>query len=136
VPNIHKLGDLQLAIMHQLWAAGETTVAAIHQALHPSRGLALTTIATMLRKMEDKGLVTHHQDGRTYIYRALVARNDVHHSMVGDLLDRLFKGDTAALVNHLLEHREVNADELAEIKAMIAAKERESSSSDRSTGDE
>lgn len=125
MPNIHKLGDLQLAIMHQLWVAGETTVAAIHQALHPSRGLALTTIATMLRKMEDKGLVTHRQDGRTYIYRALVAQNDVHHSMVGDLLDRVFRGDTAALVNHLLEQRDVNAEELAEIKAMIAAKERD-----------
>ena len=51
-----RLGDLQFAIMQILWEKGEATVAAVHESLRDERGLALTTIATMLRKMEQKGV--------------------------------------------------------------------------------
>ena len=51
-----QLGNLQLAIMRVLWADGECTVTSVHQALHPRHGLAPTTIATMLKKMEAKGI--------------------------------------------------------------------------------
>ena len=65
-----QLGDLQLAIMRELWRAGEATVATVHAALQDERGLALTTIATMLSKMEKKGVVEHRSEGRQYVYRA------------------------------------------------------------------
>ena len=58
----HTLGDLQHAIMKVLWERGAATTAAVHEALHAERGLALTTIATMLRKLEDKGVVAHTAD--------------------------------------------------------------------------
>ena len=61
------LGDLQHAIMAVLWERGEATTADVHEALQAERGLALTTIATMLRKMEDKGVVAHRAEGRQYI---------------------------------------------------------------------
>ena len=60
----HHLGDLQLAIMRVLWNHDEATVAEVHEALEPERGLALTTIATMLTKMEKKGVVEHRAEGR------------------------------------------------------------------------
>ncbi len=60
----HSLGDLQLAIMRVLWTDGESTVADVHRELLDERGLAPTTIATMLRKMEDKGVVLHRREGR------------------------------------------------------------------------
>jgi len=120
----HRLGDLQLAIMRELWSRGEATVATVHAALHPSRGLAPTTIATMLRKMSDRGLVTHRTEGRQYVYRACVDEVDVHHSMVGDLVDRLFGGEPSALVNHLLNEQGVDDDELARIRLIIEKAER------------
>ncbi|UCD74856.1 MAG: BlaI/MecI/CopY family transcriptional regulator, partial [Phycisphaerales bacterium] len=85
----HKLGDLQLAIMQVLWEKGQATVAEVHQALLPARGLALTTIATMLSKLEKKGVLTHRRKGRQFVYRPRVAQNEVNRSMVGDLIDRL-----------------------------------------------
>ncbi|MBK6938980.1 MAG: BlaI/MecI/CopY family transcriptional regulator [Planctomycetes bacterium] len=120
----YELGDLQLAIMAVLWERGEATTNDVHTALHPSRGLAPTTIATMLQKLEKKGVVTHRAEGRQFVYSATIAREDVRRSMVGALLDRLFQGDGTALVNHLLEAGDVDADELRRLKAQIQSGKR------------
>lgn len=116
----HQLGDLQLAIMRVLWQRGEATVADVHGVLQPERGLALTTIATMLSKMEKKGVVSHRSEGRQYVYRATVSEDEVHRSMVAELTERLFEGDVAALVNHLVTGQSIDAAELDEIRRIIA----------------
>src|SRR4051812_13495057 len=120
----HHLGDLQLAIMRVLWAHGEATVADVHEALEPERGLALTTIATMLVKMEKKGVVDHRAEGRRFIYRPLVSEGQVRHSMVADLTAQLFRGDVTALVNHLLSEHDIEAGELVQLRELIASRER------------
>ena len=115
----HTLGDLQLAIMRILWDRGRATVNDVHQALLNERGLAPTTIATMLKKMEAKGVVDHEVDGRQFIYRPSVCQDDVTRTMVGDLVKRLYGGDALAMVNHLLSERDFDQDELANLRAMI-----------------
>ena len=92
----HHLGDLQLAIMRILWSREEASVADVHEALEPERGLALTTIATMLAKMEKKGVVDHRSEGRKFIYRPRVSEGQVRRSMVSDLTSQLFRGDVLA----------------------------------------
>ena len=116
----NQLGDLQHAIMQVLWAQGEATAADVHRALLDERGLAPTTIATMLTKMELKGVVSHRTDGRKYVYRPTVSEAAVRRSMLGDLTDRLFDGSVAAVVTHLLEEREIDARELDELRRLIA----------------
>ena len=121
-PSVN-LGDLQLAIMRVLWARGEATVADVHEALEPERGLALTTIATMLVKMEKKGVVDHRADGRKFIYRPLVSEDQVTRSMVADLTSQLFRGDVMALVNHLLSEHDIDRRELNQLRELISAHE-------------
>ncbi len=121
----HHLGDLQLAIMRVLWNHGQATVAEVHEALEPERGLALTTIATMLTKMEKKGVVDHHAEGRRFIYRPRVSESQVRRSMVADLTSQLFRGDVTALVNHLLSEHEIDDRELAQLRELIAARAQE-----------
>ncbi|HJX27906.1 MAG TPA: BlaI/MecI/CopY family transcriptional regulator [Thermoanaerobaculia bacterium] len=121
----YHLGDLQLAIMRVLWARGEATVADVHETLEPERGLALTTIATMLAKMEKKGVVDHRADGRKFIYRPLVSEEQVQRSMVADLTSQLFRGNIPALVNHLLAEHDIRPQELAQLRELIDAHERE-----------
>ncbi len=119
----HTLGDLQHAIMKVLWSSGEATTAVVYDALYAERGLAPTTIATMLRKMEDKGVVAHRVDGRHFVYRPTVSETEVRSSMVGELLDRLFAGDAAALVSHLVADHAMDEAELAELRSLLAAAE-------------
>jgi BlaI family penicillinase repressor len=118
----HQLGDLQLAIMRLLWNRGEASATEVHAALLDERGLALTTIKTMLRKMDEKGVVSHWADGRTFIYRAEVAEADVKDGMVGYLLQRLFAGDGAELVHHLIEAGEIDAAELDGLRDRLSKK--------------
>ena len=113
------LGKLQLAIMRVLWTHGESTVADVHRSLEPSHGLAPTTIATMLKKMEGKGVVEHRTEGRRFVYRAIVSEDSVTRSMVADLKERLFDGSAAALVSHLLRAHDVDQDELAELRRQL-----------------
>jgi len=117
-----KLGDLQLAIMHVLWERGEAAASEVHKVLLPERGLAVTTIKTMLRKLEDRGIVAHRANGRQFLYRPVIAESDVREGMVIDLVQRMFSGDSAALVNHLIQAGEIDADELDELKAHISRK--------------
>jgi len=116
----YRLGDLQLRIMRVLWDLGEGTVAEVLEKLD-GEPLAYTTVATMLRKMEDRGLLQHREEGLRFVYLPAVSATDVTRSMADDLVDRLFDGSLAGAVSHLLENREVSPGELAELQALITA---------------
>jgi len=127
-----QVGDLQLAILRVLWAHGEATAGDVHAALQPERGLAPTTIATMLKKMEGRGLVTHRDEGRRFIYRPALSEETVTRAMVADLTDRLFGGKVTELVNHLIAEHDIDRAELAELNRLVAQAERQSRRRDRS----
>lgn len=118
------LGELQHAIMAVLWSRGEATTADVHEALRDARGLAFTTIATMLRKMEDKGVVAHRAEGRQFVYRPTVTEDLVRRSMVGELVERLFGGDPKALVAHLVSEHEIAPGELGELRRRVGVSRR------------
>ena len=122
----HRLGDLQLKIMKVLWAHHEASVADIQAALPGGAELAYTTVATMLRKMEARRLVTHRVEGRTFIYAPAVDEAQVSRGIAEHVLDRLFGGSVEALVSHLLTTREVSRDELARLERLIAERRKSS----------
>src|SRR5216683_7373636 len=122
----HRLGDLQLRIMKVLWDREEATVSQVLEALPNAPDLAYTTIATMLRKMEGRGLVAHRVEGRSFIYRAKVAEAVVSRSMADHLVDRLFEGSLTQAVSHLLSTREVSRDELTKLERMISERKKKS----------
>ena len=126
MPERHQLTELQLAILRILWDKGEATVQDIWEALHADRGLAQTTIATMLSRLERRGVVTRQAQARQYHYRAAVTEPEVQHSMVGELTERLFDGDVTALVQHLLSGEDVSPGDIAKIRDMIERVETES----------
>jgi BlaI family transcriptional regulator, penicillinase repressor len=116
----YRLGDLQLRIMKLLWACPEATVADVHHGLRNEEDLAYTTIATMLRKMEARGLVKHRTEVRSFVYRAAVPEDAVTRGMADHLVDRLFEGSLTDVVSHLLSTREVSKDELTQLEQLIA----------------
>ena len=122
--RIHRLGDLQLRIMQSLWQRGEATVAQVLEDLSDHADHAYTTVATMLRKMEARGLVKHRAEGRTFIYAAKVAADEVSRGMADHLVDRMFEGSLLDVVNHLLTTREVSREELRELEKLIAERKK------------
>ena len=119
----HQLTDLQIAVMRVLWDKGEATVAEIWEALRPERGLAQTTVATLLSRLEKRGVVTHRSRSRQFLYHATVTESEVRRVMVRELTDRLFDGDVAALMSHLLTGRAISPGDLAKVKELVEARE-------------
>ncbi len=123
-PKVHRLGELQLKIMQALWERSEATVAEVHKNLSTETELAYTTIATMLRKMEARGLVKYRVEERKFIYRAAVQSEEVSQKMSAHLVERLFEGSLADMVSHLLATHEVSREELNKLEKLIAARKK------------
>lgn len=113
------LSKRQLAMMRVLWERAGATVAEVQKALAADR-LAYSTVSTLLSRMEAKGAVTHREDGRTFVYEPAVCEQEVSTTMLSQLVDNVFSGNAADLVSHLLESREVDAEELAQIKKLVS----------------
>jgi BlaI family penicillinase repressor len=119
MPERHELTELQLAILRLLWERDEATVAELWEALYEPRGLAQTTVATLVARLQRRGIVARRTRDRQYLYRAMITEADVQHSMVSELTERLFAGDAAALVNHLIAASDMSPGDLARVKRMI-----------------
>ena len=121
---LFRLGDLQIRILKVLWARGEATIAEVHKAVGGHSKFAYTTIATMLRKMERRDLVSHREEGRVFVYQAEVQATAVSQGISDHWVDRLFEGSLTHAVNHLLSTRDVSAQELRELERLIAERKR------------
>ena len=118
-PSSHRLGDLQLRILQSLWVRPDSSVAEVHAELKPERDLAYTTVATMLRKMEARALVSHREEGRAFVYRAEVQPDDVARGASDHFVGRLFEGSVADAVSHLLTTRQVSRAELDQLERLV-----------------
>lgn len=110
-----RLAGRQLAIMKVLWEKGEASVADVQELLPITPPLAYSTTATVMARMEQKGLIRHRAEGRTFYYQPAVSEG----SVVGDLVDRMFSGRPSELVSHLLEANQIDSEELDRIKQLV-----------------
>lgn len=114
------LSKLQVAVMRVLWGEGEATTAKVHERMGKPRSLAYTTVATLLSRLEKRGLVRSEIDGRERVFEPLVSEADVQSHMVSDLISNLFRGDPGALVSHLVRDSEFDGADLDTVRRMLA----------------
>lgn len=118
------LSDLQITLMRVFWSRPSASAAEVVAELRATRPLAHTTVATLLSRLEKRGLLLAIREGRQVAYRAAVSQQDVRRSMVSALLAGLFDGEARGLLSHLVDQRSIGADELAEIRTALARKGR------------
>ena len=118
-----RLTASQLTVMQVLWSRDEASVADVQRAMR-GRRLALTTVATMLVRLEQRGLVSHRAEGRQYIYRSRVSPADVRETVTRELLRNLFDGDVTAFVTQLLDSRKLTREEVADLQRLVRNKAR------------
>ena len=114
-----ELSDLQLAIMRVLWDKREASAAEVQAAMQRSRPLAITTVSTLLGRLEKKGAVSHRADGRTFVYRARVSELDMRRKAISGVIRNLFRGNPSEVVGQILSERDVGEADLARMRAMI-----------------
>src|SRR5215470_1998994 len=109
--------------MQVLWSRDEASVTDVQQGM-TGRRLALTTVATLLVRLEQRGLVSHRVERRQYIYRSRVSTADVRETVTRELLRNLFNGDVAAFVSQLLDARRLTREEVADLQRLVQKKAR------------
>jgi len=121
-----QISDQQLAFMRALWKLEEAAVGDVQSALSSvGMELAPTTVATVLGRLEKKGLVDHRREGRAYVYRALVTEDEIQSSILGKVRDHLFRGDVTALVSQLLDASSVSDEELSQVRRLLDQKRKD-----------
>ena len=121
----------ELDVLKALWELGSGSVREVHERMCPDGELAFNTVQTMLRIMEEKGLIRHRASGRTFIYEPIHSRDRV----AARFLHRVFDGALDQVVLSLLQAKNPTEDELRELERMIAsARKRKSTRTNRTEG--
>jgi len=117
------MGELQLDVFEALCKLEEGTVYEVLDQFARSRRPRYTTVLTVLRSLEQKGLVTHRTRERTYIFRPTVEAAEVRRRVLRDVLERVFGGSPRELVAALLDDEAVTGEVLSELKALVVESE-------------
>ncbi len=112
--------ERELEILKILWARGEASVRDVYEEVSRTAPVVQNTVQSFLRTMEEKGLVCHRIEGRTFIYRPLVERERTAQGLVSRLLHRVFDGALDQMVRSALALRRPSADELVRLEKLIA----------------
>ncbi len=121
--RITGIGELQLAVLDALCELGEGNVYDVCDRFSEEQRPRYTTVLTVLRTLEQKGLVEHRTCDRTYIFRPTVDATQVRGRVLCDVLERVFGGSARDLVAALLDVDAVTPEVLSELKALITAQE-------------
>ncbi len=111
--------DGELEILKILWNLGPAGLGQIHQVLHERRGVALTTVATVLKMMLAKELVEREDGPRGYLWKARVSRRATVSGLIGKLVQHAFDGSARRLVAHLVQEGDLNDREREEIAELL-----------------
>lgn len=117
------LTDAELRLMEVLWTRGSATVSDVMDGLPKRVPLAYSTVLTTLRILEVKGYLTHTKEGRAFVYRPAIGRDQVREKAVTHLIRRFFEGSPELLMLNLVEGRKVAPAELQRIRRRIAQEE-------------
>lgn len=117
----YKLSNKQLQMVQALNKLGAGGARDVQQSLS-QLNLAYTTVATVLSRLEKKGVLVSEVSGRERIYRCAVDESALQRSMVSSLVSNLFDGDSKALMAHLVEEGEFEVEELDELRELISQK--------------
>jgi BlaI family transcriptional regulator, penicillinase repressor len=109
----------ELEILKALWEQGPSELKQVCAALRRGRPVATTTVATMLKLMQEKGLVDRDEASRSSVWSARVSREAASTSLVRRLMDLVFDGSARRLLAHMIETEKLSPQERAEIRRML-----------------
>jgi len=123
LPRLKSLGEVEQAVMDYIWTQEQVTAESCREALASSRPMKDSTIRTVLRRLEDKGYLTHAIEGRTFVYRASAERQNVAVRAVKSIIDRLCGGSAEELVLGMVDNAVLDRKQLERLARRIAENE-------------
>ena len=121
--RLKNLGEVEQAVMDYIWNQGPSTAEQCREALASSRPMKDSTVRTILRRLEEKGYLTHEVEGRTFIYRAADARQNVAVRAVKSIIERFCGGSAEELVVGMVDNAVLDRKQLERLARRIAETE-------------
>ena len=118
--------DGELEILQVLWERGPSTVREVFQVLSEQRGSGYTTVLKLMQIMADKELVSRDETVRPQVYKVSRTQSQTQRQLLGDILDRAFRGSSGKLVLQALSTKKATAEERQQIRDLLDSMEEES----------
>jgi BlaI family penicillinase repressor len=122
-PRPRNLGEVEQMVMDYLWTHGPCSSEACREGLAAVRPMKDSTIRTVLRRLEEKGYLTHEIDGRTFVYKASDARQNVAVRAVKSIIDRFCGGSAEQLVLGMVDNAVLDRKQLERLARKISEKQ-------------
>lgn len=116
-----QISEAESVVMDVLWQRSPQAAEEVVAALASRQDWQEATVKTLLNRLLNKGAIEADKDGRRYLYRPLLRREDWVLDESESLLARLFDGRVAPLVAHFSEHRKLSAQDVAELRRLVDA---------------
>ena len=116
------LTEVELELMNAIWELGECTVKDVQVALQKDRELAYTSVATVMKILEQKGVLASQKNDRAHTYRSLVSRGEYEALSLKHLAKNLFHDAPSSMVMRLLSDSKLSGDELRAIRKILDAR--------------
>ncbi len=114
-----RITDAEFLVMDALWQEAPLAAADVSARLVRRTGWSAQTVKTLLARLVDKGAIAAEADGRRYLYRPILAREDYAQQAAHSLVSRLFGGKAAPLVAHLADAGELSDEDIKDIEALL-----------------
>jgi BlaI family transcriptional regulator, penicillinase repressor len=109
-------------ILRLVWQTQEATVQQVYEALPQKRKVTYVTVATLLRRLEEKGYLKHRTKGKAFVYAPAAKKEDVIRRTISDLVERLFGGNPVPLMQHLAQHSGITDEDIERLKELTKKK--------------
>ncbi|WP_062733239.1 BlaI/MecI/CopY family transcriptional regulator [Sphingobium abikonense] len=114
-----KISEAELVVMEALWETSPRTANDVAEQVTASRDWSLQTVKTLLSRLMAKDVIAADQDGRRFLYRPLIQRDDYVASESGRLVNRLFGGRVSPLVAQLASQDQLSPEDIAELEDIL-----------------
>src|SRR5690606_35482846 len=96
--SLTPLGETEMEVLHHVWDLRRATVADVQARIRVERPVAYTTVMTVMKNLADKGYLEYEKEGNQYVYAPARRAEEVQHSLLNSLMEKVFRGSPAALV--------------------------------------
>lgn len=114
-----RVTDAEFEVLEALWRDAPAAASDIFERIRKKTGWSAQTVKTLLARLVEKGAVAHEPDGRRYLYRPLLTKEEYARDATSTIVDRLFGGRAAPLVANLADNGKLSRHDIAELEAIL-----------------
>jgi BlaI family transcriptional regulator, penicillinase repressor len=116
------MSPAETEVLRLVWDLKQATVQQVYNTLPANRKVSYVTVATLLRRLEEKGYLKHRAQGKAFIYTPAVKKEEVINRTIGDLVQRLFGGNPVPLMQHLALHSGISDEDIKKLRDLAKKK--------------